>query len=272
MTNDMSGAGAILAAMLELCDVGCTAAVSACLMCTDNRPSGTALAMGDVLTTRGGTSVPVWQLPLIREYRRQLDSPPAAPTTPTLGLTTELQHALPRDHRRSRCGQPGGGARLPGRSNRALHQRRRRGRPPAAAAWDGTRVLYLQHPSDPIVWWSTDLALRRPDWLREPRGRDVLDEMIWIPLVSFWQISDDLPLPPPFRQAMATPTRASRSTGGRRSYSRPSGTPTGRSGCGTSSRRAPDSEPCLPPPLFRGLLGWARRTLCRNLTSGFDHV
>jgi uncharacterized membrane protein len=55
-------------------------------------------------------------------------------------------------------------------------------------------VLYLQHPSDPIVWWSTDLALRRPDWLREPRGRDVLDEMIWIPFVTFWQVSADLPL------------------------------------------------------------------------------
>jgi uncharacterized membrane protein len=68
------------------------------------------------------------------------------------------------------------------------------GVPPVAAAWDGTRVLYLQHPSDPIVWWSTDLALRRPDWLREPRGRDVLDEMIWIPFVTFWQVSADLPL------------------------------------------------------------------------------
>ena len=65
---------------------------------------------------------------------------------------------------------------------------------PPAAAWDGTRVLYLQHPSDPIVWWSTDLALHRPDWLREPRGRDVLDEMIWIPFVTFWQVSADLPL------------------------------------------------------------------------------
>jgi leucyl aminopeptidase len=54
MKNDMSGAGAILAAMLELRDVRCPTAVTAYLMCTDNRPSGTALAMGDVLTTRGG--------------------------------------------------------------------------------------------------------------------------------------------------------------------------------------------------------------------------
>jgi uncharacterized membrane protein len=59
--------------------------------------------------------------------------------------------------------------------------------------WDGTRVLYVQHPSDPIVWWDTDLILRRPDWLEEPRGRDVLDGMRWIPFVTFWQVTGDLP-------------------------------------------------------------------------------
>jgi uncharacterized membrane protein len=62
-----------------------------------------------------------------------------------------------------------------------------------AAAWEGPRVLYVQHPSDPIVWWDTDLILRRPDWLEEPRGRDVLDEMRWIPFVTFWQVTGDLP-------------------------------------------------------------------------------
>jgi uncharacterized membrane protein len=66
--------------------------------------------------------------------------------------------------------------------------------PPDGAAWNGTRVLYLQHPSDPIVWWSTDLLIRRPDWLEEARGRDVLDEMVWIPFVTFWQITADLPI------------------------------------------------------------------------------
>jgi uncharacterized membrane protein len=66
------------------------------------------------------------------------------------------------------------------------------GVPPAE--WDGTRVLYLQHPSDPIVWWSPRLIWDRPDWLGEPHGRDVLDTMIWIPLVTFWQVTADLPL------------------------------------------------------------------------------
>jgi uncharacterized membrane protein len=63
-----------------------------------------------------------------------------------------------------------------------------------AAPWEGTRVLYLQHPSDPIVWWSPRLIWDRPDWLGEPHGRDVLDTMVWIPLVTFWQVTADLPL------------------------------------------------------------------------------
>jgi uncharacterized membrane protein len=65
---------------------------------------------------------------------------------------------------------------------------------PVSAPWEGTRILYLQHPSDPIVWWGPTLAWDRPDWLGEPRGRDVLDAMVWIPLVTFWQVTVDLPL------------------------------------------------------------------------------
>ncbi len=59
MKNDMSGAAAILAAMTELADLGCTNAVTGYLMCTDNMPSGTAMALGDVITMRGGTTVEV---------------------------------------------------------------------------------------------------------------------------------------------------------------------------------------------------------------------
>lgn len=64
---------------------------------------------------------------------------------------------------------------------------------PADSPWDETRVLYVQHPSDPIVWWSPNLLLYKPDWMGEPRGSDVLDSMQWIPFVTFWQVSADLP-------------------------------------------------------------------------------
>ncbi|MEU4218813.1 M17 family peptidase N-terminal domain-containing protein [Actinoplanes sp. NPDC026623] len=59
MKNDMSGAGAILAAMAVLRDVDCPVAVTAYLMCTDNMPSGSATKLGDVLSIRGGTTVEV---------------------------------------------------------------------------------------------------------------------------------------------------------------------------------------------------------------------
>lgn len=59
MKVDMSGAAAILAAMSTLSALGCKAAVTGYLMCTDNMPSGSAMKMGDVLTIRGGTTVEV---------------------------------------------------------------------------------------------------------------------------------------------------------------------------------------------------------------------
>ncbi|MGY1673683.1 alpha/beta-hydrolase family protein [Geodermatophilus sp. SYSU D00710] len=33
----------------------------------------------------------------------------------------------------------------------------------------------------------------RPDWLAEEPGRDVLDEMTWLPVVTFWQVTLDMP-------------------------------------------------------------------------------
>jgi uncharacterized membrane protein len=60
------------------------------------------------------------------------------------------------------------------------------------APWDSPRVLYLEHGSDPVVWWSPRLMLNRPAWLKERRGRDVLPRMRWYPFVTFWQLSADL--------------------------------------------------------------------------------
>jgi uncharacterized membrane protein len=58
--------------------------------------------------------------------------------------------------------------------------------------WNGTRVLFLQHPSDPIVWWSQDLLFSRPDWLSEPPGRDRTASMRWYPIITFWQVAADM--------------------------------------------------------------------------------
>ncbi|WP_240968612.1 alpha/beta hydrolase [Streptomyces sp. HNM0575] len=63
-------------------------------------------------------------------------------------------------------------------------------RPPAP--WRAPRVVYLQNASDPIVWWSWDLAIERPRWLREPLGPDITKEVGWFPFVTFWQTTVDL--------------------------------------------------------------------------------
>lgn len=60
------------------------------------------------------------------------------------------------------------------------------------APWGTPRVVYLQHASDPIAWWNTDLLFSEPDWLREPRGYDVLPSVHWIPVVTFLQVSADM--------------------------------------------------------------------------------
>jgi uncharacterized membrane protein len=67
------------------------------------------------------------------------------------------------------------------------------GIPPQGQPWEGSRVLYLMHPSDPIVWWSPHLLFSAPDWISEPPGSDVLKGMFWLPVVTFWQVTADLP-------------------------------------------------------------------------------
>jgi uncharacterized membrane protein len=62
----------------------------------------------------------------------------------------------------------------------------------AGPPWVGTRVLFLQHPSDPVVWWTPDLLFGKPQWLIEPRGQDRTALMRWYPVVTFWQVSADL--------------------------------------------------------------------------------
>lgn len=61
--------------------------------------------------------------------------------------------------------------------------------------WGDTKVVYLQHASDPVTFFSPNLALRSPDWLKPgQRGPDVSPEMGWVPLVTMWQVLFDLPV------------------------------------------------------------------------------
>ena len=59
--------------------------------------------------------------------------------------------------------------------------------------WDRPRVVYLQYGSDAVVRWSPSLAFTKPAWLSEPRAPDVSPHMHWFPVVTFWQVTADLP-------------------------------------------------------------------------------
>jgi uncharacterized membrane protein len=63
-----------------------------------------------------------------------------------------------------------------------------------APDWGPTRAVYLQNTSDPIVWWSWQLAFHQPDWLRGQDPPGVSSAMHWYPLVTFWQVAADLAL------------------------------------------------------------------------------
>ncbi|MEP6629072.1 MAG: alpha/beta-hydrolase family protein [Lapillicoccus sp.] len=59
--------------------------------------------------------------------------------------------------------------------------------------WDAPRVVYLQHDTDPVVWWSTDLLFRTPAWLDEPGPPGTpMSLMSWTPVVTFWQLTADM--------------------------------------------------------------------------------
>ncbi|MCP4384910.1 MAG: hypothetical protein GY798_26445 [Hyphomicrobiales bacterium] len=61
------------------------------------------------------------------------------------------------------------------------------------AAWGPLRLVYLQHASDPMSFFSTDLAHQSPDWLSAPRGPDVSQHFSWFPVVTFLQVAFDIP-------------------------------------------------------------------------------
>ena len=58
--------------------------------------------------------------------------------------------------------------------------------------WGDTHIIYVQHPSDPIVWWSWDLIWHAPDWLLEPLGADVIPQMTWRSWATFWQLAAEM--------------------------------------------------------------------------------
>jgi uncharacterized membrane protein len=63
----------------------------------------------------------------------------------------------------------------------------------AFGTWQEPRIAYLQHNTDPVVWWSTDLLFTTPSWLAESREPGTpMSRMSWMPFVTFWQVTGDM--------------------------------------------------------------------------------
>lgn len=61
-----------------------------------------------------------------------------------------------------------------------------------AAPADGPAITFVAHPNDPVVYWSPDLLLSKPDWLVPPLGPGVAPEMQWYPVITYLQVGMDL--------------------------------------------------------------------------------
>jgi uncharacterized membrane protein len=64
----------------------------------------------------------------------------------------------------------------------------------APAAWGPYRVIYLQYASDAVSFFDPGALWRRPAWLQGPLGPDVSPDFVWVPVVTFLQLTIDLML------------------------------------------------------------------------------
>jgi uncharacterized membrane protein len=55
---------------------------------------------------------------------------------------------------------------------------------PFDPTWNAPRVVYLQHPSDPVPFWGVEHVWSPPEWMDAPRGFAVPAQATWFPIVS----------------------------------------------------------------------------------------
>jgi uncharacterized membrane protein len=63
-----------------------------------------------------------------------------------------------------------------------------------AAPWGDMRIMFLQYPSDPIVFFDPLSLLRKPVWMREPPGDGVSPYLSFMPVVTQFQLALDMAL------------------------------------------------------------------------------
>src|SRR5262245_53660539 len=125
-------------------------------------------------------------------------------------LIVGAKHSNPIHSQLTRERDPGSPVWLPvfdgGRSVRFVN--RGPDQPALDADWPVPRVVYLQHPSDPVTFWSVEAVWWPPEWMSRPRGFDVPDRVRWFPIVSAVQavgdMLDQLGPPPGFGHVYST--------------------------------------------------------------------
>jgi uncharacterized membrane protein len=60
--------------------------------------------------------------------------------------------------------------------------------------WGPYRIVYLQYASDAVVFYDPLSLWRRPGWMAHPLGPDVSPDLVWIPIVTFLQLTFDVML------------------------------------------------------------------------------
>jgi uncharacterized membrane protein len=60
------------------------------------------------------------------------------------------------------------------------------------STWEGPRIVYVQHASDPVTFWGMDWLTSKPEWMDKPRGADVPPTGGWFPVVTWVQGVFDL--------------------------------------------------------------------------------
>lgn len=58
--------------------------------------------------------------------------------------------------------------------------------------WGSMRLMFLQYPSDPIVFYDPSSLWRAPAWMREPLAPDVSPALRFIPVVTQFQLALDM--------------------------------------------------------------------------------
>ena len=60
--------------------------------------------------------------------------------------------------------------------------------------WNYPRIVYAQHPSDPVVWWNSELVWHKPDWISEKVDGDVSPHMQYTRGATYIQVLVDMPV------------------------------------------------------------------------------